>query len=303
MPELPDIEAYLHALRPRLLGSALERVSIAAPFVLRSVEPPIEALEGRTVSGLRRLGKRVVLEFSSDERLFLVVHLMVAGRFQWKAPGVRPPARITLARLQFPTGSLVLTEAGTRRRASMHAARGEEGLRAHDPGGLELFDPGASATNLAGVLRRENRMLKRALTDPRTISGIGNAYADEILLEARLSPILLTSKLSDEAAAVLFETSRSVLSRWTRTLCERFERRFPGPGDVTAFRPEFGAHGRFGKPCPRCGPPPVAIQRIVHAENETNYCPRCQTGGRILADRSLSRLLKDHWPRTIDDLE
>lgn len=303
MPELPDIEAYLHALRPRVVGRPLQRLTLVNPFILRSVDPPIDAAEGASVTALRRLGKRIVFELAHPaipDPLFLIIHLMIAGRLQWKDPGAAPPGRITQAFFTFPAGRLVLTEAGTKRRASLHLVRGNAALSDHDPGGLELLAPAATPGRFAAALRRDNRMLKRALTDPHIISGIGNAFSDEILHAARLSPILLTSKLTGDQPAALLDAARKVLINWTRELSARFGRKFPGPGDVTAFRPEFAAHGKFGRPCPLCG---TLIQRILHAENETNYCPRCQTGGKLLADRSLSRLLKEHWPRTIDELE
>lgn len=304
MPELPDIEAYLHALRPRLTGRTLSRVLIASPFLLRSVEPPVEAVEGKAVTALRRIGKRIVLQLGggTGSPLFAVIHLMIAGRLRWdEDPRARGPARITLAAFGFTEiGTLLLTEAGTKRRASLTLVAGEESLRTLNPGGIEPVEATTTAAAFASALRRENRTLKRALCDPRTISGIGNAYSDEVLLEAGLSPVMLTSRLSDAQCAGLLDATRRVLGRFTSLLCDRFQAKFPGPGDVTAFRPEFGAHGKFGKPCPRCG---TAIQRIVHAENETNYCPRCQTGGKMLADRSLSRLLRDDWPKTIEEWE
>lgn len=322
MPELPDIEAYLHALRPRLVDQPITGVRIESPFLVRTVEPPIEAVIGRRVIGLRRVGKRVVLGL--EREWFLVFHLMIAGRFRWIDAELGPPAgtvqagrlphksvqtsrlphnlaeagrrlpKIALAAFAFPTGTLMITEAGSKKRASLHLECGEAALATHDPGGLEVIQAGAAA--FAAALRRENHTLKRALTDPRLIAGIGNAYSDEILHAARLSPTTLTSSLTDEHIARLHEAACAVLARWTRTLCERFERRFPGPGEVTALRDGFAVHGRFGKPCPDCG---SAVQRIRYADHETNYCPACQTGGRILKDRSLSRLLKDDWPGTM----
>ena len=296
MPELPDIEAYLHALRPRVVDRRLSTVHIANPFLVRSVDPPIEAAECRTVQDVRRLGKRVVL--CLEDELHLVFHLMIAGRFRWQPSGRKPPRKIGLAALDFPNGTLVLTEAGTRRRASLHLVRGAAALAEHDPGGLEPL--AADRAAFIAVLRSENHTLKRALTDPRLFSGIGNAYSDEILHAARLSPIKLTSRLEEEEVTRLYEAVRQTLGCWTATLLEQFADRFPGPGDITAFRPDFAVHGRFGKPCPVCRSP---VQRIRYAENETNYCPRCQTHGRILADRSRSRLLQDEWPRSIDELE
>lgn len=301
MPELPDIEAYLHALRARMVGRRVARVLIASPFVLRSVDPPVEAIEGLAVAALARLGKRIVIEFDARPPLFAVIHLMVAGRIRWDDdPLARGPARITLAALGFDSGTLIITEAGTRKRASLTMVRGRDALGAIDPGGVDPFDPGLTARSLLDLLRRQNRTLKRALTDPHLLSGIGNAYSDEILHGAKLSPILLTGRLNQAQAERLLVAMRGVLGRFAALLRERFEKEFPGPGGVTAFRPEFAAHGKFGKACPACG---TAIQRIVHADHETNYCPGCQTGGRVLADRSLSRLLKGDWPRTVEQWE
>jgi len=297
VPELPDVETYLACLRPRIVGRTLEKARILSPFLLRTFDPPIESAEGRPVAAVSRLGKRIVLELDPD--LFLVIHLMIAGRFQWRDdPAAKPPGRITLATFAFPTGLLILTEAGTKKRASLHLLRGREALAAHHQPGLDLLTCGAAA--LAEALRRENHTLKRALTDPRLIDGVGNAYADEILHAAGLSPVRLTRALTDEEIARLHAAARRTLEHWRDTLIARFSKRFPGPGDITAFRPEFAAHGRFGQPCPACSAP---IQRIIHAENETNYCPRCQTGGKVLADRSLSRLLNEDWPRTLEELE
>ncbi len=296
MPELPDIEAYLGALRGRVIGRTLERVGIVHPFLLRSVEPPIEEAEGKRVVSVSRLGKRIILGLEPD--LFLVVHLMIAGRLLWKPPRTRPPARIGQAVFGFTEGSLILTEAGTKRRASLHLVRGERALAAHDPGGIDPLTADRAA--FEDALRRENHTLKRALTDPRLFSGIGNAYSDEILHAARLSPVKLTKSLSADEAARLHAAATGTLTRWRDELCGRFKERFPGVGEITAFREGFAVHGRFGEPCPVCGKP---VQRIRYAENETNYCAGCQTGGRVLADRSLSRLLKDDWPRSIDELE
>ncbi len=292
MPELPDIEGYLHALRPRVLDRRIERIRIVGPFFLRSVQPPIEAAEGRTVRTLARLGKRVV--FGLDDDLYLVVHLMIAGRFRWfDRPPKRPP-RIALAVIELADGSLVVTEAAKKKRASLHVVRGASELRSHDPGGIEPLE--ATLDEFAAVLCRENHTLKRALTDPRLFAGIGNAYSDEILHAARLSPVRLTQKLDDAEIARLHAAMQRVLRHWTDELCRRFAGRFPGPGEVTAFRDGFAVHGRFGKPCPVCGRP---VQRIRYAENETNYCAVCQTEGRLLADRSLSRLLREDWPRRL----
>ena len=306
MPELPDITIYVEALRPRVVGQTLEHVRIVGPFLLRTVEPEIGAAEGKLVVGVQRLGKRAVLRLRDESGapgpaagdLFLVFHLMIAGRFRWLRRGVRPPGKIGLAAFDFPTGTLILTEASTQKRASLHLVRGEAGLSALDSGGIEVLQAGAAAFGEA--LRRENHTLKRALTDPRLFSGIGNAYSDEILHAARLSPIMLTGKLTDEQVGRLHAATQSTLARWIDALRRQFGERFPGPGDITAFRPDFAVHGRFGEPCPVCG---TAVQRIRYAENETNYCPRCQTEGRILADRSLSRLRHDDWPRTVEELE
>jgi formamidopyrimidine-DNA glycosylase len=294
MPELPDIVVYLECLRPRIVGQRLERLRIISPFLLRSVDPPATAVEGRTVEGLRRLGKRIVVAAEPD--LFLVLHLMIAGRLHWKPRGAKPPGKVGLAAVDFPTGSLLLTEAGSKRRASLYVVRGEANLARHDPGGLEVLD--ADERHFRAALWRENHTLKRALTDPRLFSGIGNAYSDEILHRARLSPLTLTQRLSEAEVTRLFQAAQATLRDW-------IERRRREVGDgfpekVTAFRPGMAVHGRFGKPCPVCG---TAVQRIVYADNETNYCPRCQTNSKVLADRSLSRLLKDDWPQSIEELE
>jgi len=294
MPELPDVVVYLEALGQRIVGRTLERVRLLSPFVLRTAVPPIASAEGRRVRALRRIGKRIVLDLEGER--FLVIHLMVAGRLRWLSPGTRPPGRITLAVLEFADGSLAFTEAGTKRRASLHLAQGEAAVRAFDAGGLEVLETDLGA--FTRRLRSENHTLKRALADPRLFSGIGNAYSDEILHRARLSPVALTSTLDDEAVARLFDATRATLTDWTDRL--RAEAGTEFPEKVTAFREGMAVHGRFGKPCPVCGAP---VQRIRYAENETNYCARCQTGGRVLADRALSRLLHRSWPRNIDELE
>ena len=297
MPELPDIELYLSALRPRVEGETLERVRLASPFLLRSVEPPLTSAEGRRVIGLRRLGKRIVLALDGD--LFLVLHLMIAGRLQWKPRGAKPPGRRGLAAFDFSSGTLILTEAGSKRRASLYVAEGETGLAEHDRGGLEVLEADLEA--FCAALTRKSHTLKRALTDPRIFSGIGNAYSDEILHRARLSPFQRSRNLSAEDSARLFEAARAVLEEWSRRLRDQTGDDGDGwPKKVTAFHPEMAVHGRHGEPCPDCGAP---VQRIVYAESEANYCARCQTGGRVLADRALSRLLKDDWPRTLEELE
>jgi len=294
VPEYPDIELYLHALRPRLEGQPVERVRVASPFLVRSVDPPIDTVAGRRVAALQRLGKRVVWEL--DDGLFLVFHLMIAGRFRWRERGARIPGKVGLAAFDFPAGTLILTEAGSQRQASLHVVRGRAALDEHDRGGLDVFSIDQAA--FTARLRSENHTLKRALTDPRLFSGIGNAYSDEILLAARLSPLQLTSRLESQDLARLFESARAVLSAWTERLIAEAGDAFPEK--VTAFREGMAAHGRFGHPCPACG---TAIQRIKYAANEANYCPTCQTGGRLLADRGLSRLLRDDWPRTPEELE
>jgi formamidopyrimidine-DNA glycosylase len=294
MPELPDLTVYLEALAPRVLGQPLERVQLASISLLRSVDPALSDFHGRRVVGLRRLGKRLVFGFEGD--LWLVLHLMIAGRLRWKARAAKPPGRIGHAAFHFPTGTLLLTEAGTKKRATLHAVRGEAALAAHDPGGLEPL--GCTLSEFGAALRRESHTLKRALSDPRLLAGIGNAYSDEILHRARLSPVILTRHLDDAEIARLFEATRTTLTEWTERL--RREAGTCFPERVTAFRPEMAVHGRYRAPCPDCG---SAVQRILHAENETNYCARCQTGGRLLADRALSRLLKQDWPRTLEELE
>ena len=294
MPELPDIVSYLTALEPRIVGQRLEKISLRSPFLLRTVEPDLFSLEGQQVQGLSRIGKRIVWHFADE--LFLVFHLMIAGRFHWKKPGVRPAGKNDLAAFQFAAGTLLLTEASKKKRASLHVVRGREALARHDRGGIEPLD--CTAEQFQAALTRENHTLKRALADPRLFAGIGNAYSDEILHAARLSPIKLTSRLEGDELDRLFAAVQEVLTTWTARLTAEAAERFPEK--VTAFRPEMAVHGRFRQPCPVCG---AAVQRIVYAENETNYCPRCQTGGKLLADRSLSRLLKDDWPRTIDEWE
>ncbi len=294
MPELPDIAAYISALEPRIVGQPIERVRLASPFLLRTVEPPLANTEGRTVRELRRIGKRIAIGVEGD--LWLVLHLMIAGRLHWRPPDARLSGRGKLAAFDFPNGSLVLTEAGTKRRASLHVLAGEEGLQSVDPGGIEIFT--ADLASFRAALTAENRTLKRALTDPHIVSGIGNAYSDEILHAAQLSPAMLTQKLQPEEWERLFTATRSVLTNWIERLRAQAETGFPEK--VTAFREGMAVHGRYGKPCPRCG---AKIQRIRYADNETNYCPRCQTGGRLLADRGLSRLLRCDWPRTLEELE
>jgi formamidopyrimidine-DNA glycosylase len=293
MPELPDITVYVERLAAKVGGSMLQRVRVLNPFLLRTAVPSISQAEGRRVVGVERLGKRVVLAL--DGGLFLVIHLMIAGRLRWFAAGAKPPGRIALATFEFDGGTLVLTEAGSKRRASLHLLANRDALTAMDPGGIDVL-----SADLAGFQQRlsaENHTLKRALTDPRLFSGIGNAYSDEILHRARLSPVALSHGLSAEQVRALFDAVRAVMTEWTERL-----RAAAGdwPDKVTAFRPEMAVHGRYGLPCPVCGAP---VQRIVYADNETNYCARCQTGGKLLADRALSRLLKASWPRNIDDLE
>ena len=294
MPELPDILLYLHALRPRVVGRQVQRIRLVSPFLLRSVEPPLTAIDGRTIVNLHRLGKRVV--FEAEGELFLVFHLMIAGRFRWKPPGATVPGKVGLLAIDFEHGTLVMTEAGTKRQASLYLAQGREALDRHDRGGLEVLE--ASLPAFAQALTRENHTLKRALTDPHLFSGIGNAYSDEILHAARLSPFKQTSGLTDEETRRLYEATRATLTEWTTRLQEETGEDFPEK--VTAFREGMAVHGKYGQPCPVCGTP---VQRIVYAANEANYCVTCQTGGRLLADRSLSRLLREDWPRTLDELE
>jgi formamidopyrimidine-DNA glycosylase len=294
MPELPDVVVYCEALAARIAGQVLARIDVVHPFVLRTAVPPIGDVEGRRVVGVRRLGKRIAIEL--DGSLFVVIHLMIAGRLRWLTGEAKPPARITLAVLHFASGRLVLTEAGTRRRAALHVIQGEDALASVKAPGLEIAD--IDEATFAARLTAENHTLKRALTDPRSFSGIGNAYSDEILHRARLSPIAHTQKLRAEEIGRLYRAAREVLALWTDRLRAQAASGFPEK--VTAFRPEMAVHGRYGKPCPDCGAP---VQRIVYAENECNYCARCQTGGKVLADRALSRLLHESWPRSIDALE
>jgi formamidopyrimidine-DNA glycosylase len=294
MPELPDITAYIAALEERILGRKLERVRLASVFVLRTVEPPLSDVEDKTVTALRRIGKRIAI--GVEDNTWLVIHLMIAGRLHWRPAGAKLAGRQALLALDFANGSLVLTEAGSKRRASLHIVRGEEALHEIDPGGVEVFS--ADLEGFRAALTAENRTLKRALTDPRVVSGIGNAYSDEILHAAQLSPITLTQKLQPEQWQRLFNATRDTLALWTTRLSSEAKKKFPE--NVTAFRPDMAVHGRFGQPCPRCGAP---VQRIRYADNETNYCATCQTGGKVLADRSLSRLLGADWPRTLDELE
>jgi formamidopyrimidine-DNA glycosylase len=294
MPELPDVTVYVEALAARVVGQPLERVRVARPFLVRSAEPPLDAAVGQRVVGVRRLGKRIVLALEDD--LYLALHLMIAGRLYWKAAGARIPARGGLAAFDFPQGALLLTEAGTKRRAALHCLRGAAALAALDPGGLEVVD--ATPDAFAAALRRENHTLKRALADPRLISGVGNAYSDEILHRARLSPLKLSRQLSDAEIARLHAAARETLATWIARL--RAEAGDAFPAGVTAFRPGMAVHGRYGQACPDCG---SRIARIVYADNECNYCPGCQTGGKLLADRALSRLLRGDWPRTAEEWE
>jgi formamidopyrimidine-DNA glycosylase len=292
VPEFPDITVYIEALEARIQGKAMTGVRVLNPFVLRTVEPPIQNLVGVPVTGIRRMGKRIVIAFERD--LFLVIHLMIAGRLRWRAPGADIVRPAPLARFEFPDGLLVLTEAGKKRRASIHLVEGEQNLIQFDRGGLEVME--ASLDDFADRLTSESHTVKRSLTDPTLFSGIGNAYSDEILHRAKLSPLLLTTKITDEQIAQLFDAVREVLKEWTERL--RAEAAGEFPEKVTAFREGMAVHGRFGKPCPVCGTP---VQRIRYADNETNYCARCQTGGRLLADRAMSRLLKQDWPRSLDE--
>src|SRR3989454_4769738 len=292
MPELPDIVVYLEALQSRVVGEQLERLRIASPFLLRSVDPRPEELAGRTVRSLGRLGKRIIFGFAAA--YFAILHLMIAARLRWKPPGAPIPARLGLAAFDFPAGTLLLTEAGSKHRASLYLARGAAGLAAHDPGGIDVL--AADLAAFRGALTRESHTLKRALTDPRLFSGIGNAYSDEILHAARLSPLKLPGSLSDEEFLRLYDATRATLRIWIDHLRKDVKGGFPEK--VTAFRGEMAVHGRFKQPCPVCGSP---VQRIVYAENECNYCAKCQTSGRLLADRSLSRLLKDDWPKRLDE--
>lgn len=294
MPELPDIEAYIHALKPRIVGQRIEQIRLNSPFLLRTVEPALESANGKEVKELRRVGKRIAMGVEDD--VWLVLHLMIAGRIHWRKAGVKLGGRTNLAAFDFKDGSLLLTEQGTKKRASLHVVRGDEGLESLDPGGIEIFDLGLD--EFRSILTSENRTLKRALTDPRVLSGIGNAYSDEILHAAKLSPVARTQKLNEEEWHRLFDATQSTLRLWVDKLQREAEKSFPEK--VTAFRPDFAAHGKYEQPCPVCGSP---IQRIRYADNETNYCPNCQTEGKLLADRSLSRVLQSDWPRTLDELE
>ena len=294
MPELPDITAYLVALEPRIIGKRLDRIRLGTPFLLRTAVPPLSDAEGRTVRELRRIGKRIAIGLDGD--LWLVLHLMIAGRLHWRAPGAKLAGKNMLAAFDFAEGSLILTEAGAKHRASLHVVSGAENLPAFDAGGIDIFAADLAAFRAA--LTAENHTIKRALTDPRYLSGIGNAYSDEILHAAQLSPILQTQKMTDEQWTRLYAATRETLKLWMDRLSAEAKKDFPEK--VTAFRPEMVAHGKFGKPCPRCG---EKIQRIRYADKETNYCAKCQTGGKLLADRSLSRLLGDDWPRTLEELE
>jgi formamidopyrimidine-DNA glycosylase len=294
MPELPDIAAYIDALEARIVGQPIEHIRLTSPFLLRTVDPTLADVEGCTVRELRRIGKRIVIGVEGD--IYLVLHLMIAGRLHWRPRGAKIGGRQNLAAFDFPNGSLVLTEAGAKRRASLHLFRGEEALKSVDPGGIDIF--ASDLDTFRRALSAENRTLKRALTDPRIVSGIGNAYSDEVLHAAQLSPIALTQKLKPEEWERLFTATRDTLQRWIDRFREEAKKAFPE--EVTAFREGMAVHGRYGEPCPRCG---EKIQRIRYADNETNYCPRCQTGGKLLADRSLSRLLKSDWPRTLEELE
>jgi formamidopyrimidine-DNA glycosylase len=295
MPELPDIVAYQEAIERVAKGSKLAKARIYRPFLIRSVSPPISELEGKKLVGVHRIGKRIVLEF--DESLYMVVHLMIAGRFSWLPASPRRPSKTDLAAFDFETGTLLLTEAGTKRRASIHVVQGQAGLKEHSRGGLEPFE--CSLEEFQTELLAENRTLKRALTNPSRFSGIGNAYSDEILFAARLSPVRLTQALNQEEIGRLYRATTETLNHWVEVLRRQFVDKFPGRGEVTAFRSDFNVHGRFGKPCRICSMP---IQRIVYSENETNYCARCQNEDRVLADRALSRLLKSDWPRSIEEM-
>ena len=294
MPEYPDLTVYLQALEPRVLGRPLKQVRLGSPFVLRSVEPPLSSVNGKKVIGLSRLGKRLI--FALEQQLYLVVHLMIAGRLQWKPASAKLPGRVGLAAFDFDAGTLILTEVSTRKRASLHLVQGEHSLKAFDRGGLEVF--ALHLDQFAERLRSENHTLKRSLTDPRLFAAIGNAYSDEILHRAKLSPVKLTRAMTGEEIARLFEATRFVLTDWAKRLKDEIGDAWPEK--VTAFRPEMAVHGRYKLPCPVCGSP---VQHIVFADNETNYCPTCQTNGKLLADRSLSRLLKEDWPKTLEELE
>ena len=294
MPELPDVEVYLMHLRRRVVGQTLERVRVSSPFLVRSFDPPLGEVNGRTVRSVRRIGKRIVFDLESD--LHMVLHLMIAGRLRWRPPGAKMPGKLGLAAFDFPAGTLLLTEASTKKRASLHVVRGEDGVRALDPGGLEPLE--VDRATFVAALTLENHTVKRSLTDPRLLSGIGNAYSDEILWAAQLSPVRLTQKMTDEELTRLYEATQTTLREWTERLARDAGDEFPEK--VTAFRTEMAVHGRYKQPCPRCGAP---VQRIAYADNESNYCARCQNAGRLLADRGLSRLLKGDWPKTLDELE
>ena len=294
MPELPDILLYLHALGPRVVGRRVARVRLASPFLLRSIDPPLTAIEGQTVVALHRLGKRIVFELEGE--LFLVLHLMIAGRLRWKEVGAKVPGKVGLFALDFSDGTLILTEAGTKRQASLFVVRGRAALRLHDPGGIDVLQSGLDV--FARALREHNHTLKRALTDPHLFGGIGNAYSDEILHAARLSPFKQTGSLSDDETRRLYEATQATLRKWIEVLQRETGDAFPEK--VTAFREGMAVHGRYGKPCPACGSP---VQRIVYASNEANYCATCQTEGRLLADRALSRLLREDWPKSLEELE
>jgi formamidopyrimidine-DNA glycosylase len=293
MPELPDVTVYIEALEKRIASATLLKLRLGNPFVLRTVEPATSELIGKKVVALQRIGKRIVIELEGD--LFIVIHLMIAGRFKWVASGAKIPGKVGLAAFDFDTGTLILTEAGSKRRASIHIVRGHDAVRALDPGGIEVLD--ITLAQFRDALTRERHTLKRTLTDPHTFSGIGNAYSDEILHRARLSPVQMTTNLDDDEIARLYDATRATLIDWTNRLRADAGDKFPEK--VTAFRPDMAVHGRYRQPCPYCGTP---VQRIVYAENETNYCARCQTGGKLLADRALSRLLHSDWPKSIDDL-
>jgi formamidopyrimidine-DNA glycosylase len=293
MPELPDVTIYVEALQERIQSQPLEKLRLANAFVLRTFDPPPSALAGKRVIGIRRLGKRIVIALEDD--LFVVVHLMIAGRFRWLMPGAKVPGKVGLAAFDFPNGTLVLTEQGSKRRASIHIVRGEEALREHDPGGIEPLE--MSPEDFRTALTRERHTLKRTLTDPHVFSGIGNSYSDEILHRARLSPVQMTTNLSDDEIARLYDAIRNTLTDWTNRLRKETGSKFPEK--VTAFRDGMAVHGRYNQPCPECATP---VQRIVYSENETNYCARCQTGGKLLADRALSRLLHEDWPKKVEDL-
>jgi len=293
MPELPDITVYIEALQRRVFGQPIQKVRMRSPFLVRTYDPPIDAVESKTVRQIRRIGKRIAIGL--DDELWLVLHLMISGRLHWRPAGAKLPGKHALAAFDFANGTLILTEAGSKHRASLHLVRGEDALGAHDPGGLDVF--AATADDFTAAVRRENHTIKRVLTDPRVFDGIGNAYSDEILHRARMSPFAQSQKLSDDEITRLFAATREVLREWIERL--RAETGDGFPEKVTAFRPDMAVHGKFKHPCPVCGSP---VQRIRYADNETNYCPGCQTGGRILADRSLSRLLRDDWPKHLDDL-